>query len=218
MTIDELMTVWKTQESAPLHDMNRTLLHLALRQEEAKLEKKQRWARWMVYVCCAGAAVGMALFLVNMILLMIDRYDRSGLAVWDIAVPIVGATAAVISARAIYVNHRAQSLREQGFGESLRDQLHRSIARLDHEQTGARRTGVLVVVLAGGICPAAIVLLGWRVNGKSISDDGYLLVTLIIGCVLAAVGGVWQLRRSVQREILPRKRRLEALLTQLDGQ
>jgi hypothetical protein len=35
----------------------------------------------------------------------------------------------------------------------------------------------------GGIAPAAILLLGWRINDKSISDDGYMLVTLIIVCV-----------------------------------
>ena len=39
MNLDDLMAVWRSQDAAPLHGVNKTLLHLALRQEEAKLEK-----------------------------------------------------------------------------------------------------------------------------------------------------------------------------------
>ena len=42
MNLDELMAVWRTQDAAPLHDVNKTLLHLALRQDEAKLQKERR--------------------------------------------------------------------------------------------------------------------------------------------------------------------------------
>jgi uncharacterized membrane protein YqjE len=44
-----------------------------------------------------------------------------------------------------------------------------------------------------------------------------MLVTMIILCVWTVASGVWQLRRSVQKDILPRKRRLEALLKELDA-
>ena len=218
MNLDELTAVWKSQDAAPLHDMNKTLLHLALRQDEVKLQKQRRRARWMVYIFCGGAVVGMGLFLSIMIYHLLYRPDGNGLTVWDLALPIVGAVAAVISVRAIYANHRAQSLREQSFGESLRDQLNRSIARLDNDETNARRTSVLVLALLGGVCPATILLLGWRINQKSISDDGYMLVTLLLLCVWAVWSGLGDLRRSVQRDILPRKRRLEALLKELDHQ
>jgi uncharacterized membrane protein YqjE len=158
----------------------------------------------------------MAIFLSMMIYFRSHRPEKV-VTGWDLVLPIVGAIVALISVRAMYVNHRAQSRREQSFGESLRDQLRRNIAQLDHEVTNARRTGVLVMVLMGGIAPAVILLLGWRVNGKSISDDGYMLVTMIILCVWAVASGVWQLRRSVQKDILPRKRRVEALLKELDA-
>ena len=211
MNLDELMTVWKSQDAAPLHDMNKTLLHLALRQDEAKLQKQRRRERWTIYVFGVGLIAGMALFLYP----MIYRDRATG---WDLALAIGGAAAVWVTIRAIYVNHRARSAREQSFGQSLRDQLHRSIAQLDDQATGTHRTNVLVIVLMGGICPAAILVFGWRINQKSISDDGYMLVTMIIICVWSAVSGVWELRRSVQKDILPRKRRLEALLKELDGQ
>ena len=216
MNLDELMTVWRSQDAAPLHDVNKTLLHLALRQDEAKLQKQRRRDRWILYIFSAGVVVGMAIFLTMMIYFRGHRPEKV-VTGWDLVLPIVGAIVALISVRAMYVNHRAQSRREQSFGESLRDQLRRSIAQLDDEVTNARRTSVLVTVLMGGIAPAAILLLGWRVNDKSISDDGYMLVTIIILCVWAVASGVWQLRRSVQKDILPRKRRLEALLKELDA-
>ena len=211
MNLDELMAVWKSQDAAPLHDMNKTLLHLALRQDEAKLQKQRRRHRWIIYVFGVGLVAGMALFLYPMI-----YRDRA--TVWDLALAIGGAAAAWVTVRAIYVNHRAWSVRDQSFGQSLRDQLHRSIAQLEDQATGTHRTNVLTIVLMGGICPAAILVFGWRINQKSISDDGYMLVTTIILCVWSAVSGVWELRRSVQKDILPRKRRLEALLKELDGQ
>ncbi len=216
MNLDELMTVWRSQDAAPLHDVNKTLLHLALRHDEAKLQKQRRRDRWILYIFSAGVVVGMAIFL-NMMIYFRGHRPEKVVTGWDLVLPIVGAIVALISVRAMYVNHRAQSRREQSFGESLRDQLRRSIAQLDHEVTNARRASVLVIVLMGGIAPAAILLLGWRVNDKSISDDGYMLVTMIILCVWAVASGVWELRRSVQKDILPRKRRLEALLKELDA-
>jgi len=39
----------------------------------------------------------------------------------------------------------------------------------------------------------------------------------IFVCAVGTVCGVWEQRRSVKRDLLPRKRRLEALLTELDA-
>ena len=163
-------------------------------------------------------AAGMALFLANMILLMIYRHDMNGLTGWDLALPVIGAAAALLSGRAVYVTHRAQALREQSFGESLRDQLNRRIARLDYQATTLHRTLILVLVLLTGICPIALLLGISRVNEKPFSDDGYMVVWLILMPVSGVASGVWLLRHSVQKDILPHQRRLETLLKELDGQ
>ncbi|MEO6005013.1 MAG: hypothetical protein ABIZ04_01190 [Opitutus sp.] len=218
MNLDELMAVWKSQDAAPLHDVNKTLLHLALRQDEAKMQKWRRIERWLIYAMSAGFVAGMALFLANMVFLMIDRPNRNGLTGWDLALPIVGAVAALICGRTMYVRHRAQALREQSFGESLRDQLNRRIARLDYQATTLHRTLILVIVLMGGICPIALHLALSRINEKPISDDGYMLVSLILMPVFGVALGVWLLRHSVQKDILPHKRRLEAVLKELNDQ
>ena len=63
----------------------------------------------------------------------------------------------------------------------------------------------------------ALIILGWRVNQKPFSDDGYMLVSMILMCVVFPVAaGVWQVRRQA-RDVLPLKRRLEALLKELDA-
>ena len=210
--LDDLMAVWRSQDAAPLHGMNKTLLHLALRQDEAKLQKQRRIERWLIYLASAGCVAAMALFLV----LMIDARDRKVMTGWDFTTAITGAAAALLAGGAIYVNHRRQSRREQGFGESLRDQLNRRIMQLDGEATRARLTMIIVLVGLGGIGPIAILLLGLRINQKSISDDGGMLVTLILVCVWSVATGVWEIRRQA-RDVMPRKRRLEGLLKELDA-
>jgi hypothetical protein len=186
MNLDELMSVWRTQDEAPLHDVNKTLLHVALRQDEAKRRKWRRFERWIIYVLSAGFVAGMALCLVK---------------------PI-----------AMYVRHRVQALREQSFGISLRDQLNRSIAQLDYQATTLHRTLMLVLVLLTGICPMVLNLALLRLNEKSISDDGYMIVWLSLLPVYAVAYGVRLLRQQTRDVVLPHKGRMEALLKELDDQ
>ena len=214
MNLDELMVVWRSQDAAPLHGVDKTLLHLALRQDEAKLQKQRRRDRWIVYVMGAGCVAGMAAFLAIMIY---HLNDARRVTIWDFALLIVGAAAALFTVRATYLTHRGQVLSEQRFGDSLRDQLNRTIAQLDDQATRARRTSVLVLVLMAGICPAAILFLTWRINQKSFSDDGYMIVTVMLVNVWCVATGIRELRRQVQKDILPRKRRLEELLKEFGG-
>jgi hypothetical protein len=211
MNLDDLMAVWRSQDAAPLHHVDKTLLHLALRQDEAKLQKERRIERWTTYAASVGLVAVMAAFLGMMFL----TRERNVTTRWDVAIGIGGAAAALLAAGAMYVNRKGQARREQPFGESLRDQLNRRIAQLDDAATS--RTGQLVMVLLGGICPMALVLLGLRINQKSFSDDKFLVVSMIlffVGCVAA---GIWEIRRQARDVVLPRKRRLEALLKELDG-
>ena len=218
MNLDDLMAVWRSQDAAPLHGYNEPQLWLALRQDGATRQKWRRIERGIIYVMTAVFVAGMALFLANMILLMIYRDDMNGLTGWDLALPVVGAVAALISGRAIYVGHRAQALREQGCGESLRDQLKRSIAQLDYQATTLYRTLLLVLVLLTGICPIALLVALSRLNEKPFSDDGYMIVWLSLMCVVGVAIGVWSIRQQVRDVVLPHKRRLETLLNELDGQ
>ena len=93
MNLEELVEVWRTQDAAPLHRVDKTLLHLALRQEQAKLQKERRMERWIVYVFSAGLVAAMAVF----IGMMIVTPDRNMMTGWDFAIGIGGAAAALLA-------------------------------------------------------------------------------------------------------------------------
>jgi hypothetical protein len=211
MNLDDVMAVWQSQDAASLYGVDKTLLHLALRQEQAKLQKQRRFERWSTYVFSAGLGLVMVVSLAMMIL----TRERRVMTGWDVAIGILGGAAALLAGGAMYGGHRAQARREQRFGESLRDQLHRRLAQLDDRAPITRIT--LVVVLLGGICPIAINLFLQRLNEKPFSDDGYMIVWLtLFSVVYTAAIAVWL--RYQAPDVLPDKRRLEALLKELDGQ
>ena len=212
MNLDDLMAVWRSQDVAPLHGVNETLLRLALQQDEAKLQKERRIERWITYVMSAVLVAVMAVFLSIMV------YDDDPRTDWDFAIPIVGVAAALLWGGAMYVSHRAQALRERSFGESLRDQLNRRIAQLDYQTTRVvRLASVLVTALPPLVCATAIILAGWRINNEPFRDQRVPIVGGILVCAIGSVVGVWQQRRSMERDLLPRKARLEALLKELDA-
>ena len=210
MNLDDLMEVWRSQDATPLHGVDKTLLHLALRREQAKLQKQRRIERWFIYVMSALLVAAMGLFLG----IMIYAQDDDAQIAWHYAVPVVGAAAALVMAGAMYAIRRAQVAREQDFGESLRDQLRRRIAQLDDQATRELRL-TLVGAVAAAVCGMAIYVASRRINDVAYNEDWPILLGLIFLCAFSL--GHRRRRRSVQRDILPRKRRLEALLKELDA-
>ena len=69
------------------------------------------------------------------------------------------------------------------------------------------------------VCATAIILASWRINDRPFSDSRLWRPIVFLVCWIAITVGphFWWENRSVQRDLLPRKRRLEALLTELDA-
>ena len=215
MNLSDLMEVWRLQDVSPLHGVNETLLRLALREDEAKLQAQRRRERWMTYLVSAMIVAGMAFFLA----IMLFPDDDDVLTGWDYAVPLTGAAAAVLWARVMYARQRAQALREQQFGASLRDQIKRQVAQLDYGAMRASLRGLLGTAVLPIVGAIAIILASWRINDRSFSDARLLrpIVFMIVWIVLNMAGTLWWQRRRMQRDVLPRRRRLEALLQQMDA-
>ena len=214
MNVEDLMEVWRSQDAAPLHGVNETLLRLALRQDEAKLRASQRRQMWFTYIGIAVLVGHMAFIFA----VMIYPNDDDVLSGWDYIVAVVGLAAALILSRMIHVGVRAQARREQGFGESLRDQVNRQIAMIDPFLTfsWANRKNVAILVLGFGL-PAAIAFLAARVTHKPYVEAWAEVRGAILFSVIGVVVVGWCLRRLVRRDLTPRKRRLEALLKEFDG-
>jgi len=219
MNLDDLTEVWRSQDLSPLYGVDKTLLHQMLRQQQAKLEKQLRRMRWFMYVINAVLLITAGLFFAILIDPNQPPMFSARLSVWDYVVGIVGVTAALILAGALFVARRSRLAREQGFGDSLRDHLRRRIAQLDAEATGERRLGLTVVVTTL-ICAAAISIVSGRIRHvpvpwSEIVWPSPFKIVLILG-FLYMLFFRW-MPRERQRN-LSRKRQLEALLKELDGQ
>jgi len=216
MNLDDLMAVWRSQDASPFHGVNETLLRVALRQDEARLQARRRRDQWIIYTVSAVLLVVMAWFVV-LIFGMLFFNDDDVITGWDVAVPLVGAAAALLMGVHVYVIRRGQMRREQRFGESLRDQIGRRIAQLDDVVTTGRRLG-RVALLAIFVCGVAMAVAGRRVNMEP--NDPFTgwpaIVRLVLYFSVIWLAGRWAMRRSVKRELLPRRQRLEALLKELD--
>lgn len=219
MNLEDVTKVWRSQDLSPLYGVDKTLLHLMLRQEQAKLEKHRRRAKWFAYVTNAVLLITAGLFFAIMIDPNQPPTFSARLIVWDYVVGVVGVAAALILAGALFVARRSRQAREQGFGDSLRDHLRRRIAQLDAAATGERRL-VLTTVVTMLFCAKAISILSDRIQHvpvpwSEIVWPSPFSIVLILG-FLYLLFFRW-LPREPQRH-LSRKRQLEALLKELDGQ
>jgi hypothetical protein len=210
MNLDEVMEGWRSQDASTFFGVDKTLLHQALRQEQAKLEKQWRGERWALSV---GSAL--FLFMAGLIVNMIYSNDGDVLIGWDYVVGVVGVAAAIILAGALFALLRSRQAREQCFGDSLRDHLRRRIAQLGDEATSESRLGFITLV-AGGIFVWAFPFVSSRSNEAHSGSDwpSPLAIVLILGFFC------WVWFRSLPRERqrkLSRKHQLEALLKELDG-
>ena len=221
MNLNDLMEVWRSQDAVPVHGVNETLLRLALRQDESKLQRQRRLEKRIVYAMTAFFVAVMGAF----VIIMVHSTDDNELIGWDLAIAILGAAAALFWPSALHVGYRAQVRREQSFGDSLRDQLNRHIAQIDYY---ARRANSLAFHLVNNL-PAmvwavAFFLAVLRINDKPLADAwtnpnfSVVFFGMIFFCVVSAIATVWVARRTVKRDVLPHKHRLEALLKELDGQ
>ena len=219
MNLNDLMEVWRSQDAAPLHGVNETLLRLALRQDEAKLQAQRRWEKRVVYGMSAFFVAAMAVVLGLMIL----RGGDPVLTRWDLGLPIAGAAAVLLWPGFLRNSHRVQARREQRFGESLRGQLERHLAQLDYN---ARRVASpvhhLFTNLPAIVWSIALFFAVLRLNETPFSDvwsDPRVWAvfggSLLLAAVFAAAS-VWQQRRWIERQLLPHQRRLEALLKEID--
>ena len=60
MNLEDLTEVWRSQDAAPLHGVNETLLRLALRQDEAKLQamyRRMKRSNYFGMALCVGIMV-----------------------------------------------------------------------------------------------------------------------------------------------------------------
>lgn len=213
MNLDDVIEGWRSQGTSTFYGVvDKTQLHQWLQQKQKTLEKQWRRERWAMYAASALFLIVSGLNLADII-----SSDDVVLIVWDYVVGIAGVAAAITLAGAMLALLRIRQAREQGFGDSLRDHLRRRLAQLDDEATGESRVAFITLV-AGLIFTWAISIASERLNDVPWGEI-YLPSPLVIVLILGFL--CWMFFRSMPRSrqrTLSRKRQLEALLKELDGQ
>lgn len=133
-------------------------------------------------------------------------------------VGVIAVASAITLAGVLFALRRSHDVRERGFGDSLRDHLRRRIAHLEAEATGERRLAFIMVVatLAGG---KALTILAGRIRHVPVPWNDMIWpspVSIILLCFIGLLLFWWIPRQ--RRDNLQRKRQLEALLKELEGQ
>ena len=220
MNLDDAMAAWRSQDLSPLYGVDKTLLHQMLQQEQAKLEKQRRRVRWFMFGVNAVLLITAGLFFAILIDPNQPPTFSARVVVWDYVVGVVGIAAAVTIAGALFALRRSHQARERGFGDSLRDHLRRRIAHLDAEVTGER--GLALTMLAAMlICATAISIVSGRIAHVPVPWSEIVLwpsplkIVLILGFFYLLFFR-WMPRE--RQHNVERKRQLEALLKELDGQ
>jgi hypothetical protein len=218
MNLDDVIEGWRSQDASTLYGVvDKTRLHEVLRQEQAKLEKLSRRGLWGGYVFgVAPLLISSALFLAIMLQSTNDGEVR---LVWDYVVGVAGVIAAVVVAWTLFAHRRSQQARDQGFGDSLRDHLRRRIAQID-DATRERRLA-LITLAAGLICAVAISVAQFRIAHVPVpySEMNWpspVWTVVIVGLLCLEL--FWWAPLRERRRNLPRRRQLETLLNELDGQ
>lgn len=206
MTFEQMVDTWHSQEEAPLYGINRDLLQLVLRHEEADLRRSLRREHWTIY----AASVPLFAFAALCVWAFI-YYDGP---LWGLATA-AGATALLMAgAGALSLSRRHQALRERSFGNSLRDEIGRNLSLVDYELSRKGRTERTLA--AGAPIILAAVLLNWLAAGINDNTEWWFVATITFVMVVAWVSKARRQSRTANAELLPRRQRLNELLELLD--
>ena len=218
MNLDDVTEAWRSKDVSQLYGVDKTLLHQVLRQEQAKVEKRLSKMRRFMYGVSAVLLFTAALFFAILIDPNQPPAFSARLVVWDYVVGVVAVVAVVTIAGAVFALRRSHEARERGFGDSLRDHVRRRIAHLDAEVTDERRLAFTLLV-APLIAGKAIAILAGRIKhvpvpwSEMIWPSPLAILLILFGYLLLFRWGPRERQHKVQR-----KRQLEALLKELDGQ
>ena len=210
MKLDDVLESWRSQDEAPLYSVNSERLQQALRQELAAVQRGLRIEAWAIYGISALIFAGLAFIFV----IMVDDDDPR--TWWDFVIVILGAAAALLWAGYLYLNRRMHAQRERRFGASLRDEIERHLALLDYQLSRVwQLSSVLLTALPLFFGTLALWLAIGRINNLPI--DVWQAIWSFLPMAAILVYGFWLARGMAERKTLPRKRRLEALLKELDA-
>lgn len=207
MDFDQMIEAWKSQDDKPLYGVNRDLLLLALRHEQADIRRALRWEHWTNYIAgtfMTGLAGGLLWWFL--------AHRGSG---FHMVAAVVSILAFALWVGALWLSRRRQALRERGFGNTLQEEVRRNLSLVDYQlsQVGRWSTAMLwsAPILIGSTITFWLIL---KINNIA---DPWLEVGFIAFLVVSVALTTYESSRQAKQQILPRRQRLTDLLKMLDG-
>jgi MFS family permease len=170
MDFDQMLETWRAQNTVPQYEVNRDALRQALHTEEVRVRQELRTGRRALWIISI-VATGMAVWAGSWIALTIANGWPS---VYAIA---AGVTLAMIAlgVGALWVSRKQEP--ERNFGNTLEQEVRRSLALVDYQLSDTRRFSVFMPSFVG-----ATVLFFWTVvssqHNPDSSGDGWSWFTL----------------------------------------
>ena len=165
MDFDQMLETWRAQNTAPPYDVNRDALRQALHTEEAKVLRAlriRRWVRWYLWIVGTGMAVWAGFSIAITI--------TNG---WP---PIYAIAAGVslgmfaLAAGASWVGRGREP--ERNFGNTLEEEVRRSLAFVDYQLSDTRRW--MMFMLGAASIVVTTMLFSWTVNrSQDIPDSSF---------------------------------------------
>src|SRR5262249_26171211 len=208
MDFDEMLATWRTQDTTPPHDVNRDALQQALQTEETRVRRAWRSRRrvlWFLWILGTGMAVWAGFWIAITI-------TNGWPAIYAIAAGLSFGMFA-LGAGASWVSRGRQAELERNFGNTLQEEVRRSLALVDYQLSLTRRSILLIVGPASIAVGAG--LFSWTVNRSQdiavSSFGGWFMVLLVVLAVRASYKGREEMRKAKPKLEL-RQRRLRELL------
>ena len=205
MDFDQMMDAWRAQDDEPLYGVNRDLLRLVLKNEQAGLRRTLRREQWIAYI----GGVGMAVFAGFWLWVLI--YTRG--LVLQTGSAAVGTGVLALWVGAFWLSRRRQARRERNFGNTLQEEVRRNLSLVEYRLSTGGRLGSAFLWTAPPVIGA--VLLYWlmaEINHNTEFWQGAWFMVLVVGwTVVTTYAG----SRAAERKLEPRRRRLSELLDTL---
>lgn len=208
MDFDQMLEAWKAQDDKPLYGVNGDLLRLVLQGEQAKIRRKLRRDQWIIYI---GGPV-MVLFAAFWFWVGITN----GIPALHVVAAGLGAATFMVWLGAYWVSRRNQARRERAFGNSLKDEIGRSLSLVEYQIANGRwRVAVLwtAPVMIGSLL---IYWLTFQINtdtGFSWWNHAMMVFAALWSIGFTAYAG----DRDVKRRLEPRRQHLSELLQTLEA-
>ena len=214
MDFDQMLETWRAQNTAPPYDVNRDALRQALEAEEVRVRKEMRTRRggiWILWIFGTGMAVWAGAWIAITI-------TNGWPAIYAIAAGLsLGMFA--LGVGAVWVSRGRQAELKLNFGNTLQEEVRRSLALVDYQLSLTDHW----LLLGAASIVAGVGLFNWTVNKSQDIPDvssgaGWFWFTVLVaGPLVWASYKMRDARRQTKAKLELRQRRLRALLAALEA-